>query len=86
MAALVPSAGSITLQIELRSDAGAVGARIPYVSARCAARVPLIACARPSHFKVKVMELPSMLQGESVTRLLQGAAAGAVATMFVGFY
>ena len=27
-----------------------------------------------------------MLQGESLNRLLQGAAAGAVATMFVGFY
>ena len=32
------------------------------------------------------MELPPILQGESSTRLLQGAAAGAVATMFVGFY
>jgi hypothetical protein len=32
------------------------------------------------------MELPSILQGESLTRLLQGAAAGAVATMVVGFY
>jgi hypothetical protein len=32
------------------------------------------------------MQLPSILQGESLTRLLQGAAAGAVATMFVGFY
>jgi hypothetical protein len=32
------------------------------------------------------MQLPSMLQGESLTRLMQGAAAGAVATMFVGFY
>ena len=32
------------------------------------------------------MQLPSILQGELVTRLLQGAAAGAVATMFVGFY
>ena len=32
------------------------------------------------------MQLPSMLQGESVTRLLQGAAAGAIVTMFVGFY
>ena len=32
------------------------------------------------------MQLPSMLQGDSLTRLLQGAAAGAVATMFVGFY
>ena len=32
------------------------------------------------------MQLPSMLQGESLKRLLQGAVAGAVATMFVGFY
>ena len=32
------------------------------------------------------MQMPSMLQGESLTRLMQGAAAGAVATMFVGFY
>jgi hypothetical protein len=32
------------------------------------------------------VELPSILQGESLTRLLQGAAVGAVATMFVGFY
>ena len=32
------------------------------------------------------MQLPSMLQGESLKRLLQGAAAGAIATMFVGFY
>ena len=32
------------------------------------------------------MQMPSMLEGESLTRLLQGAAAGAVATMFVGFY
>ncbi len=32
------------------------------------------------------MQLPSILQGESLTRLLQGAAAGAVATIVVGFY
>jgi hypothetical protein len=32
------------------------------------------------------MQLPSMLQGDSLTRLLQGAAAGAIATTFVGFY
>ena len=32
------------------------------------------------------MQLPSILQGDSVTRLLQGAAVGAVATMIVGFY
>ena len=32
------------------------------------------------------MQVPAMLQGESLKRLLQGAAVGAVATMFVGFY
>jgi len=32
------------------------------------------------------VELPAILQGDSLTRLLQGAAAGAVATMFIGFY
>jgi len=32
------------------------------------------------------MELPPILQGESLTRLLQGAAAGAVATLVIGFY
>ena len=32
------------------------------------------------------MEMPAILQGESVTRLLQGAAVGAIATLVVGFY
>jgi hypothetical protein len=32
------------------------------------------------------MQMPSMLEEESLKRLLQGAAAGAVATIFVGFY
>jgi hypothetical protein len=32
------------------------------------------------------VEVPAILQGDSLTRLLQGAAAGAVATMFIGFY
>ena len=31
------------------------------------------------------MQLPLILQGESLKRLLQGAAAGAVATIVVGF-
>src|SRR6266700_5249980 len=35
--------------------------------------------------KGNTMQVPSILQGESLTRLLQGAVAGAVATMFVGF-
>ena len=32
------------------------------------------------------MQVPSILQGESLTRLLQGAAGGAVATIVIGFY
>ena len=32
------------------------------------------------------MQVPSVLQGDALTRLLQGAAVGAVATMFMGFY
>jgi hypothetical protein len=32
------------------------------------------------------VQVPLILQGESLKRLLQGAAAGAVATLFVGFY
>jgi hypothetical protein len=32
------------------------------------------------------MQLPPILQGDSLTRLLQGAAAGAVATLVIGFY
>jgi hypothetical protein len=32
------------------------------------------------------MQVPSMFQEESLKRLLQGAAAGAIATILVGFY
>ena len=32
------------------------------------------------------MAIPAILQGDSLTRLLQGAAAGAAATLFIGFY
>ena len=31
------------------------------------------------------MELPKILQGESLTRLMQGAAAGAIVTVVAGF-
>ena len=31
------------------------------------------------------MQMPSILQGNSLTRLLQGAVAGAVATLVIGF-
>lgn len=33
-----------------------------------------------------MVQLPSILQGESLTRLAQGAAVGAVAAIAVGFY
>ena len=32
------------------------------------------------------METPAILRGDLLTRLLQGAAVGAVATLFIGFY
>src|SRR5437868_5964219 len=32
------------------------------------------------------MQLPAILQGDSLTRLLQGAAAGVAVTLIVGFY
>jgi alpha/beta superfamily hydrolase len=35
--------------------------------------------------KGNAMQVPSILQGDSLKRLLQGAAAGAVATMIIGF-
>jgi hypothetical protein len=45
-------------------------------------------CPRSETCRAKgnTMQVPAILQGESLKRLLQGAAAGAVATMFVGFY
>jgi hypothetical protein len=48
-------------------------------------------CGRPLNAlgfiqdKGKYMQLPAILQGDSLTRLLQGAAAGAAVTMLVGF-
>jgi hypothetical protein len=33
-----------------------------------------------------MVEVPAILKGESLTRLIQGACVGAVATMFAGFY
>jgi hypothetical protein len=35
--------------------------------------------------KEYLMEMPAILKGESLTRLAQGAAVGAVATMIIGF-
>src|SRR5580704_16712050 len=41
--------------------------------------------SEPCRAKGNTMQVPSILQGESLKRLLQGAAAGAVATIVVGF-
>ena len=43
-----------------------------------AVRIPLIE-------RLKAMQVPSILLGESRTRLLQGMAIGAVASMIIGF-
>ena len=47
--------------------------------ARCTRR------ASPLIGKATVMQVPSILQGESLKRLLQGAAVGAVTTIVIGF-
>ena len=75
VAAQVPSAGTTALQIALRS-ARLHSAHV--VALARAAHIPLI--ERP-----KAMQVPSILQGESRTRLLQGIAIGAVASMVIGF-
>jgi hypothetical protein len=36
--------------------------------------------------KGNTMTMPEILQGDSLKRLLQGAAVGAIATLIVGFY
>ncbi len=65
----------MTLLAELRS------ARMPSAPAFVAARV-----ASGAHIeKAKAMQIPSILQGESRTRLLQGIAIGAVASVAIGF-
>ena len=60
-------------------DAGAVSTCIQYTHARCLRRAP-------SPQKANFMQIPSIVQGESLTRLVQGIAVGAIATMVVGFY
>jgi hypothetical protein len=42
--------------------------------------------ARPSHQEAKAVRAPSILQGESLTQILQGIVTGAVATLVIGFY
>jgi hypothetical protein len=63
----------------------AVGIRTLHVRALLAVRVHLILKVVHLILKVKVMDVPAILQGNSLKRLLQGAAAGAVVTMIVGF-
>jgi hypothetical protein len=79
VAALVPSAGTI----HSKKSCDPRGCRVSIY--RFCARV-LLSGARASYRKAKAMQVPAILQGESLKRLLQGAAAGAVATIFVGFY
>jgi hypothetical protein len=70
----------------VRSLRSMSGERKSYAHPRRAA--PLVALddlARPSYRKDKVMEVPSMLQGESLKRLLQGIAIGVALTVIVGF-
>jgi hypothetical protein len=42
--------------------------------------------ARPSRRKAKAMRVPSILQGEALTQILQGMVTGAVAMLVFGFY
>jgi hypothetical protein len=44
-----------------------------------------VASLRNSRAKGTTMQVPSILQGDSLKRLLQGAAVGAIATIFIGF-
>src|ERR1700720_3666249 len=79
VAALLPSAGTITPN-QSCGPRGCLEYPPAFVPPRAAFG------ARPPYRKAKAMQVPSILQGESLTRLLQGAAVGAIATMFIGFY
>jgi hypothetical protein len=79
VAALVPSAGAITT-----ANRVAFGADAPQHPA--SGRVRTLRGARSVSSKAaKIMEVRSILHEPSFTRLLQGAAAGALVTMIVGF-
>jgi hypothetical protein len=60
--------------------AEAISIRVLHARALLAVHVPLIEGLRA------MIKLPPILQGESLTRLVQGIAIGAVAAMVVGFY
>src|SRR5689334_19310365 len=48
-------------------------------------RVPVALAPNQVGRKGTIMQLPEILQGASLTRLLQGCAAGAAATLVIGF-
>ena len=52
---------------------------------RCVTCARCMRRASPLIGKATVMQVPSILQGESLKRLLQGAAVGAVTTIVIGF-
>jgi hypothetical protein len=78
-AALVPSAGTITPRINLRQCVCHEHPPLLYLRVVLAARVALIE-------RQEAMQIPSILQAPSSTRLLQGITLGAAATMVIGFY
>jgi hypothetical protein len=73
-AALVPSAGTITLQIELHAARVPSGIRIERLFVRCFQRMS-------SYSKVKAMQVPS-----AVKPACWGAVGGAIVLAFVGFH
>jgi hypothetical protein len=77
---MVPTAGTIILQAELRS------AGVPHPRPFHLRPAPSACTARPSHQKAKAMRVSSILQGESLTKILQGIVTGAVETLGIGFY
>jgi hypothetical protein len=87
-------AANTEVPAHLSNDTGAVGRhnnlQIEPLPLGCRQHPPTVPRAeRGAHVPVierqKAMQVPSILQGESRTRLLQGMAIGAVASMIVGF-
>ena len=70
--------GRTNLQIDACFSVGVISTRLRGLRASRAAHVP-------SHREAKTMQVPSILRGESRTRLLQGIAIGAVASVVIGF-
>ncbi len=77
VAASVPSAG----RIHSKSSC------VPAVAIGNGVRASALCLRRPSLLsKGEPMQIPAILKGESRTRLLQGIAIGAIATVVIGFY